>query len=204
MRGLLVDGLAAAVIWGGLDTAQRLADEVLALYRVDRADTGRALTRAAIGPLISVVLFRDPIYVARMALSSGHRAGLRRALDVRPGRGDIMEVRYLTRLEAVFGSRHLRVDVRTSKWIAFLGTAIGRVVPTGMRGSPRQRSRRSAVWALIQRARAGAEDEYDQWQHALETLRLHQEADELAAMTADQILALGEVNPPVLPPEENV
>jgi Pyruvate/2-oxoacid:ferredoxin oxidoreductase gamma subunit len=199
MRGLLVDGVAAAVIWGGIDTAQRLADEVLALYRVDRADTGRALTRAAIGPLVSALVFQDPIYVARMAISPGHRAALRRALNVRSGRGDIMEVRYLTRLEAVVGMHHLRVDVRTSKWIAYLGRAVGRFVPTSWRGSPRQRAMRSAVWSLVQRARAEIDDRHDHWRGVLEQLRQHQEAGDLEGMSAQSVRSMGDISETSVP-----
>jgi hypothetical protein len=190
MRGVLVDGLAAATTWGGIDVAQRLADDVLALYRADRADTGRLLTRAAIGPLVESTLLRDPIYVARMAVSPGHRAALRRSLDVRPSRGDGMEIRYLTRLECTAGSRLVRLDVRTSDWIAGLVAALGGIIPVGWRGSPQQRARRSVVRSLVQRATAEAETEYDLWKGVLESLRESFEARTLHHRSAQDIANL--------------
>ena len=190
MRGVLVDGLAAATTWGGIDVAHRLADDILALYRADRADTGRALTRAAIGPLVETALLRDPIHVARMAVSPGHRAALRRSLDVRPSRGDVMEIRYLTRLEFAAGSRLLRFDLRTSDWIAGLVASLGSLIPTRWRGSPQQRARRAAVRSIVQRATADVAQEYDLWRRVLTALRAQFEARTLHAMSADVIADL--------------
>ena len=192
MRGLLVDGLAAASTWGGIDVAQRLADDVLALYRVDRGDTGRALTRAAIGPLVLTTLMRDPIYVARMAVSSGHRAALRRSLDVRPGRGDLMEIRYLTRIEAIFGTRRLRIQVRTSDWVARLVATLGGLVPMPWRGSPRQRGRRNSVRSLVHQATQQAQDSYEASRRMLEALRSAVQDGTLEAMSLEEIKALAE------------
>jgi Pyruvate/2-oxoacid:ferredoxin oxidoreductase gamma subunit len=200
MRGVLVDGLAAVTTWGGIDAAQKLADDVLSLYRVDRGDAGRPLTRAAIGPLVLTTLMRDPIYVARMAVSSGHRAALRRSLDVRPGRGDIMEIRYLTRIEAIFGTRRLRIQVRTSDWVARLVATLGTLVPLGWRGSRRQRSRRNSVRSLVHLATQQAQQGDEAWNAAramLEALRRALDDGTLESMSSDDIMALTDPQQPV-------
>ncbi|MCH2137494.1 MAG: hypothetical protein MK074_00375 [Phycisphaerales bacterium] len=196
MRGLLVDGLAAASIWGGIATADSMANDVLALYTSDREDTGHALTRAAIGPLVSTLLMQDPIYVARMAVSPGHRAALRRVLDVRPARGDVMDMRYVTRFECVIGDRNMKLDVRTSEWLAWIGVGLGRLVPLAWRGSPRQRAIRTAVRGMVQQATTEAADRYDHWRHVLEALREAQHSGALTAMSGDDLRALAQVSDP--------
>ena len=61
---------ARCLAWGGAGYAQRYADLVTALYRADRGDTGRAITRNAIIPLADAMLVRDPIYIATTLTSA--------------------------------------------------------------------------------------------------------------------------------------
>jgi hypothetical protein len=101
-----------------------------------------------------------------------------------------MEIRYLTRLECTAGSRLVRLDVRTSDWIAGLVAALGGIIPVGWRGSPQQRARRSVVRSLVQRATAEAETEYDLWKGVLESLRESFEARTLHHRSAQDIANL--------------
>ena len=163
----LAVALRRCVTWGGFDYAERFADSVVALYRVDRADTGRALTRKAILPLAEACLARDSIYLSSMAISSEHRRETRQRLNVHLARGDRVEVRYLTRLELTFLRWRFRVDLRTSDWMARALAGARRLLPSSWRGTSRDRQVRRLVQEILLRAGTGASSDYEGW---LETL----------------------------------
>ena len=159
----LAVALRRCVIWGGFDYAEKFADAVVALYRVDRAETGRALTRKAILPLAEACLTRDSVYLASMAVSSEHRRETRQRLNVHLARGDRLEVRYLTRLELTFIRWRFRIDLRTSDWMAKVLAAARLVLPSSWRGTSRDRQVRRLVQEILLRAGTNAESDYDGW-----------------------------------------
>jgi Pyruvate/2-oxoacid:ferredoxin oxidoreductase gamma subunit len=160
--------LRRCVTWGGFELAERFADRIIALYRADRADTGRALTRAAVLPLAESLLIRDAVYVASMAIGSEHRRLTRQRLNVRKGRGDHISVRYLTRIECTFVRWRLRLDLRSSDWLAHVLAALRWVVPSKLRGRRSQRQVRDLVKEAVMQAASAPEDHYDGWHAAIE------------------------------------
>jgi hypothetical protein len=160
--------------WGGFAYARRYAELITNLYRADRGQQGRALTRCAILPLAEAMLIRDPVYVATVATSREERRRLRRTLNVKVARGDRVERRFLTRLELIAWQRRYRLDVRTGDWPAFILRAIRRVVPQNWRGSTRERKIKQRVMELANRATHGTESEYERYAESLH--RLHEQA----------------------------
>lgn len=156
-----VIGLNRCRLWGGLEYAEQYARLITTLYRVDRAETARSLTRNAVLPLAGAMLVRDVIYVASVATSAEHRRRLRQRMNVKRARADSVERRYLTRIELHFFGREVRADVRTSDWPARLVTAARRFVPRGWRGTPRERALRSTIIELVERATHDPPDCYE-------------------------------------------
>jgi hypothetical protein len=162
--------LRRCVTWGGFDLAERFADRIIALYKVDRADTGRALTRAAVLPLAESLLIRDAIYVASMAVGIEHRRQTRQRLNVRRARSDVLSIRYLTRLECTMVRWRVRVDLRSSDWMAHVLAAMRWVLPHRLRGKRAQRLVREQVQEVVMQAASASEDQYEQWRAILEWL----------------------------------
>ena len=189
----LVVALHRCLLWGGMEYARRYADLVTRLYRSDRGDTGRAMTRHAILPLAEAMLIRDPVYVATVATSPGHRRRARRWLNVKPSRGDRLQRRFLTRLDIAAFGRRLRLELRTSDWIAWLAALLRHRVPQDWRGTAREREIRALVIHVVEQAsRAGAE-EYERWCESLQ--RLHDQAvdDRLRGMALSELhMLIGE------------
>jgi len=98
------------------------------------------------------MLLRDGIYVATMCTSPEQRRLTRRRLDVRPGRGDRMERRFLYRVEGTVLGRFIRLDFRSSDWPARVLRTVGQWMPHGVRGRPAARDLRDAVVELCARA----------------------------------------------------
>lgn len=162
--------LRRCVTWGGFDLADRFADRVLALYRADRADRARALTRLAVLPLAEAMLIRDAVFIARMAISAEHRQSTRRRLNVSRARGDRISVRYLTRLEVTLVRWRIRLDLRTSDWMAVFLSSLRWVVPRGLRGRRSQRQVRSLVEDVVLQATSCKPEAYEEWERVLEVL----------------------------------
>ncbi|MCH2160832.1 MAG: hypothetical protein MK085_03050 [Phycisphaerales bacterium] len=173
-----VQAAAALFRWGGQRSVERLIERVESIYRVDRGDTGRELTRTAILPLAEVMLSRDLPYFAAVAIGLAHRRHIRRRLGVRTGRGDHLEVVYLIRGDLVLFRRRIRVELPAKAWLLRLLAAIGRRLPLRMRGSAMDRRRRSVVLAMVDAAisEAGDTGRYREWCHRL--AKLHRFAEE--------------------------
>lgn len=186
----LILGLRSCMTWGGIDYADRFAQLVISLYGADRGDTGRALTRAAILPLGEAMLLRDPVYIATVVTSHEHRRRTRERLDVKTGRGDRLERRFLTQIQVEGFSRRISGEVRTSDWPARVVAMVGRWVPHRWRGSRRARELRAAMIELIQQATAEASANYPTWEAAL--LQAHDLAvrGELIRASASTVRAL--------------
>ncbi|MDP6987342.1 MAG: hypothetical protein QGG74_04785 [Phycisphaerales bacterium] len=165
-----VVALRRCVTWGGFEMAERFADRILALYKADRGDTGRALVRAAVLPMAETLLIRDAVYIASMAIGAEHRRQTRQRLNVRRGRGDRISVRYLTRIECTFVRWRLRLDLRTSDWMAHLLAALRFVLPHRFRGRRGQRHVRELVAEVVMQATNAPPEEYERWRAVLEHL----------------------------------
>lgn len=168
-----VVALRRCVTWGGFEMAERFADRILALYKADRGDTGRALVRAAVLPMAETLLIRDAVYIASMAIGAEHRRQTRQRLNVRRGRGDHISVRYLTRLECTFVRWRLRLDLRTSDWMAHMLAAMRFVLPHRLRGRRGQRHVQKLVAEVIMQATNAPPEEYQQWRSVLEHLHAY-------------------------------
>lgn len=176
--------------WGGAPYASEYARILIDLYQADRGDRGRMLTRCAVLPLAEVMLIRDPIYIACMAASPEQRRRIRQLLNIKRGRGDQVERRYLTRVELTAVRRRFRADVRTSDWPARIGRSLRWVVPQRWRGTKRERELREYVIAMLERAKQVAETQYDQWADAVSRLHHHAEEDRLRTMVLAELRML--------------
>ncbi len=158
-------------LWGGIDCARAYADRIVSLYRADTPESGRTLTRGAILPLASAMLIRDPFYVAAVVSSPEHRRRTRRWLDIRRARADVVERRYLTRVELFAFGRRVRAEVRTSDWPARLTQRIRPLVEDRFRGSRREREVREQMQRLVDRATAESPGNPDRRAHWEEVFR---------------------------------
>jgi hypothetical protein len=176
--------------WSGFDYARRYAEMVAALYKADRGDTGRSLTRHAILPLAEALLIRDPFYVATLVTSAGHRLAARRRLNVRLARGDRVQRRFLTQVEVVAFQRRFRLEVRTSDWIAWVAAVARRRIPQRFRGTRRERHIRDLVADVAVQAARAAPSDYARWNETLQ--RLHGQAvdDRLRGMALAELRML--------------
>lgn len=158
--------------WGGMPLARRYADMVRSLHAGDREEGGFAMTRHVIRPLAEAVLIRDLLHLAAMSTSLEHRRRTRDRLAVRFARGDVMERRYLNRIEGTVFGRRFRLDVRTSDWPARILAVVAPWIPERVRGSKDEQEMRDYVVQLVERAIRGAADNPRQWSAVLK--RLHE------------------------------
>lgn len=181
-----VIALRRCTIWGGGDEAERLVDLVTALYRSDRGDRGRLLTRLSILPLAESMLIRDAVYMSSMVASPEHRRRTRLRLNIKRGRGDRIERRYVTRFELVFIRWRFRLDLRTSDWVTRLLAMARHVLPRNWRGTGRERDVRTSVRDIVQNATLNP-DQYDEWVPVLETMHAMALDGRLRRANASQI-----------------
>ncbi len=165
----LVNAIRRCMLWGGEETANRYMNVLCKLYVVDRAETGRQLTRKVILPLAEAILIRDPIYLARLARSPEILRRIKNRLNVRHSRGDILKRRFLSRFRLMLWGWSLQIDMRTSDWSSVLVSLIGRVVPKHWRGHRRDRGVREAIIHGVSQATIEPE-QYDQWVQRFEEL----------------------------------
>ena len=162
--------------WGGVAHAQRYRDLLVNLYRADRGDRGRSLTRDAVLPLAEAMLPRDNLFVAAMAVSLDAKFQTRRVLRARASRGDEITRRYVNLLEIVAFRRRWRFEFRSSDWPAALSFMAAPLIPQRWRGTPADRRLRGYVSQICQQAMTEAGDRYDAWAAALH--RLHELASQ--------------------------
>jgi Pyruvate/2-oxoacid:ferredoxin oxidoreductase gamma subunit len=170
----LVVALHRCLSWGGFEYARRYADLVTELYRADRGDKGRAVTRNAILPLAEAMLIRDPIYEATLVVGPEQRARIRRLLNVKLARGDRLERRFLTRIEVVALQRRFRWDVRFSDWAPVVAAVARHRIPQRWRGTAVERRIRERVIDVVEQAARGAASDYARWSEIIQ--RLHDQA----------------------------
>lgn len=186
----MVAALYRCLEWGGHDYAARYGQLLMDLYRADRGDTGRCVTRDAVLPLAEAMLVRDPVYIACMAASLEQRRRFRLQLNVKQARGDRVERRYLTRLEVIAFRRRFRADIRTSDWPARMAKASRFLLPHRVRGTRRDREVRDFMIDLVQRARHECQKNYEPWSETMQRMHLHAEHGRLRDMAAAEIRML--------------
>ncbi len=190
---------ARCLAWGGIGYAKRYTDLVMALYRADRGDTGRAITRNAIVPLADAMLVRDPIYIATTLTSAELRRLTRQRLNVRLARDDRVQRRYLSRIELLAFRRRFRFTVVTSDWLMVLLAMSRHFIPKRWRGSDLEQQRRRYVIDLIERAARGAGRDYQAWARTLK--RLHDQTldDRFRGMALSELCMFVEPgSPPIV------
>lgn len=185
----LVIALRRCMIWRSFEDAERLAYDVTALYQADREDRGRQLTIQAILPLAESTLIRDAIYMASMAISPEHRRLTRRRLNIKLGRGDRIESRYVTRFELVFIRWRFRVDLRTSDWATRALASLRRIIPRNWRGTRRDREIRTIVRDIVHSA-TREQDRYEHWSSVLSTLHSMATKGTIRTASVDELEAL--------------
>ena len=198
-----VVGLDHCRLWGGIETATALAERVTALYRHDRGSAGRDLTCSAILPLASAMVLRDALGLAAIVTGAEHRRRQRRRLDVKGGREDRIERRFLTRIELIIATWRFRIDLRSSDWAPRAVNRLRPIIRRRVRGSKRERDLRDAVIELVDHATHADGAAYPRLQHALHELHLAAARTQLRAMTADDVRALwrDRDEEPAAPPE---
>lgn len=164
-----VNAIRRCVLWGGEETANRFVNSVCKLYSADRAETGRALTRAAILPLAESILIRDPMYLSDLARSAEILRRIRNRLNVRHSRGDALKRRFLSRLRIRLWSWSLQADMRTSDWSSRIVSSVGLLVPSRWRGHRRDRAVRAMVLHAVEQA-ANEPTQYEVWVSRFEAL----------------------------------
>jgi hypothetical protein len=113
------------------------------------------------------------VYIASMSIGAEHRRQTRRRLNLRRGRNDRISVRYLTRIEFTCIRWRLRVDLRSSDWVAHVLAAMRFVLPYRIRGRRGQRGVRELVSEVIMQATSAPPEEYSQWRAVLEHLHVY-------------------------------
>lgn len=186
----LVMALHRCLAWGGFEYARRYAGLVEDLYRADRGDTGRALTRHAILPLAEAMLIRDPFYLATLVTSAGHHLAARRRLNVRLARGDRVQRRFLLNLELAGFRRRLRLEVRTSDWLAWVAAVARRRLPLRFRGTRRERQIRDLVAEVVAQAARDGPQDYARWTETLQRLHVQAVDDRLRGMAVAELRML--------------
>ncbi len=158
----LFNGIRRCMLWGGEEVANRFVNLVCQVYVVDSAENGRALTRNVILPLAESILIREPVYLARLARSPEVLRRIRKRLNVRHSRGDILKRRFLSRFRLRLWNWSLQVDMRTSDWSSVLVSTLGSIVPKRWRGHRRDRAVREAIVHAVNRA-VISPTQYENW-----------------------------------------
>lgn len=200
----MVAALYRCLEWGGMEYANRYGQLVMNLYRADRGEKGRALTRDAVLPLAEAMLVRDPVYLASMAASPEQRRRLQSTttigsygggLNVKRSRGDQVERRYLTRIEFIGFGRRVRLDLRTSDWPSRVAKASRLILPQRWRGTRRDRELREYMISLVQQATYGSSDDYDTWAEAMHRLHTYAVEQRLRSMAVSEVRMLVDGKP---------
>lgn len=185
-----VIGTVRCDLWGGLSHARAFADRIVGLYEADAAESGRRLTRTAVLPLSTVMLIRDPFYVAALVSGPEHRRRTRRWLDVRRARRDSLERRYLTRIELFVVDRRLRAEIRTSDWPARFVNRMRPFVEDRFRGTRRERSLRDEVMTLVDQATEEAATRREHWEEIFHRLHRMAADNRLRGMSPSELRML--------------
>jgi hypothetical protein len=165
----LFNAIRRCMLWGGEEVANRFVTLICQVYVVDSAENGRALTRNVILPLSESILIREPVYLARLARSPEVLRRIRKRLNVRHSRGDILKRRFLSRFRLRLWNWSLQVDMRTSDWSSVLVSNLGSFVPKRWRCHRRDRAVREAIVHAVNKA-VISPTQYDDWVQTFQEL----------------------------------
>ena len=168
-----IHAAASMLRWGGRRYVESYVTQVEQIYRSDRGDTGRDLTRKAILPLSESLLVRDLGYIVAVVMGLDHRRRVRRRLGVRTGRGDILDVVYVLKADIVGFGRRMRLLIPARTWLLRVISQIGRRLPEGLRGPRLGRRRKEIVRDSIRSAISESGDpvKYRYWCSYFDRLR---------------------------------
>ncbi|NQU76333.1 MAG: FAD-dependent oxidoreductase, partial [Planctomycetes bacterium] len=102
--------------WGGQAYARRYGEQIIHVYRQDRAEFGYAATLAAIHNLAGAMLIKDAVFIAELATSPEKYARDREKYNVNPAKGDRISYRHLLPITLKIGSRELHFDLAAPDW----------------------------------------------------------------------------------------
>ncbi len=148
---LAVTAMHRTLVWGGSRALFQYEELLGAL--IDADPDGR-LACAAAEPLAEAFLPRDIFYVLSMTTSLEQRRRIRERLVVRGSNGDLMERRYLNRIDLAMSTRRYRLDFRSNDWPAEIVRLLRPLIPWSVRGDSRDRAIRA--WSIDFARRAAA------------------------------------------------
>ena len=182
----LVNGIRRCMLWGGEETANQYMNALYKLYAIDRAESGRMLTRKAILPIAEAILIRDPIYLARLARSPEIIRRIRSRLNVRHSRGDTLKRRFLSRLRIRLWGWSLQIDMRTSDWSSVIVSWVGYLIPNRWRGHRRDRDVKEVILQAVTQATI-EKDQYDNWVSRFDSLHQIALSENFSSMSLIEI-----------------
>ena len=182
----MFNAIRRCMLWGGEDVAKRFVNLIYQVYGVDNAENGRALARNVILPLAESILIREPIYLAKLARSPEVLRRIRKRLNVRHSRGDILKRRFLSRFRLRLWNWSLQVDMRTSDWSSVMVSVLGRFIPQRWRGHRRDRAVREEIIHAVNKAITSPE-QYDKWVLTFQALNKLALSGELHSSSLEEI-----------------
>jgi len=99
-----------------LGYARRYLKRLWAVYQKDRADLGRAATRAALENLHKAMVIKDEVYVAHLLTSEEKFRRDRRRYRVNERRGDSLQYVHINRPQFTVWGRDIEFDMKTRNW----------------------------------------------------------------------------------------
>ena len=182
----MFNAIRRCMLWGGEDVAKRFVNLIYQVYGVDNAENGRALARNVILPLAESILIREPIYLAKLARSPEVLRRIRKRLNVRHSRGDILKRRFLSRFRLRLWNWSLQVDMRTSDWSSVMVSVLGRFIPQRWRGHRRDRAVREEIIHAVNKAITSPE-QYEKWVLTFQELNKLALSGELHSSSLEEI-----------------
>lgn len=113
------------MIWGGIDYADRYAEQVLKVFLRDDPTRGYRLTRAVVWNLAKAMLIKDEVYCAALYTSPEKYRSDRRRFNVNPANGDKIIYKHHNRPEfEIFGMK-IRFNWKSRDWQLGLMSRMG-------------------------------------------------------------------------------
>ena len=113
------------LIWGGVEYAERYANQVVKVFERDDPTRGYRMTRAVVWNLAKAMLIKDEVYVSALLTSPEKYKSDRRRFNVNPVNGDKVIYRHHNRPEFVLFGHKFRFGVKTRDWQLRLMARLG-------------------------------------------------------------------------------
>ncbi len=104
------------MIWGGIDYADRYAEQVLKVFLRDDPSRGYRLTRAVVWNLAKAMLIKDEVYCASLYTSPEKYKNDRRRFNVNPANGDRIIYKHHNRPEFELFGFKIRFNWKSRDW----------------------------------------------------------------------------------------